>query len=70
MTIILDLDDVLFDTLNFKKSLARIFKKFGADFYGTYDNAHSENGTYSLKRHLILIKKENKKIDIKKSRKT
>lgn len=65
MTIILDLDDVLFDTVNFKKSLAAVFRKHGVDFWETYKKAKISGGVYSFKRHLVLAKKENREINIK-----
>ena len=66
MTIILDFDDVLFDTRKFKTCLAEIFEKHTIDFHKYYNKAKEPCGAYSLKKHLLLIKKENKKIDIKK----
>lgn len=66
MTIILDFDDVLFDTRKFKICLAEIFEKYKIDFHKYYNKAKEPQGAYSLKKHLLLVKKENKKIDIKK----
>lgn len=62
MTIILDFDETLFDTTRFKKALAAIFKKHGADFWGTYNEAKKPRGIYSLKKHFALIQN----VDIKK----
>lgn len=50
MTIILDFDDVLFDTASFKKALAKIFEKHKADFWKTYEQAKKSKGVYSIKK--------------------
>ena len=60
MTIILDFDDVLFDTASFKKALAKIFEKHKVDFWKTYNRAKNLKGFFSLESHLALVKKENK----------
>ena len=65
MTIILDFDDVLFDTARFKKALAVIFKKYKADYQKNIDKALTSKGVYSFKKRLNLIKKENKDINIR-----
>lgn len=55
MLIILDFDDTLFNTTAFKKELAAIFKKHGADFWRIYEQAKKPDGIYSLKKHFALI---------------
>lgn len=69
MTIILDFDDVLFDTARFKEVLAVIFKKYKIDYKKNYNQARISKGVYSLKKRLKLAKKENKEADIKKLKK-
>lgn len=65
MLIILDFDDILFDnTGGLKKALARIFKKHKADFWEIYSKIRTMKGGYSPKKHLALLKKKNKEIDI------
>ena len=65
MLIILDFDDVLFDnTVGFKKALAKIFRKHKADFWEIYSKIRTAKGGYSPKKHLALLKKRNKEIDI------
>lgn len=48
MTIILDFDDVLFDTARFKKTLARILKKHKIDFWKTYKKTKGTKGIYKI----------------------
>jgi FMN phosphatase YigB (HAD superfamily) len=65
MTIILDFDDVLFDnTVGLKKALAKIFRKHKADFWEVYSKIRTARGGYSLKKHLALLGKKNKAIDV------
>ena len=65
MTIILDFDDVLFDNAaGLKQALARIFKKHGVDFWEIYSKIRTAKGGYSPRKHLALLKKRNKEIDI------
>ncbi len=65
MTIILDFDDTLFDNAaGLKQTLARIFKKHGADFWEIYSKIRTAKGGYSPKKHLALLKKKNKESDI------
>lgn len=65
MTIILDFDETLFDTVRFKRALAAIFKKYKIDFWRTYEQAKKPKDVYSLKRHFALIQK----VDVKRIKK-
>ena len=70
MIIILDFDDVLFNTLRFKKELAIIFQRYKLDFQKIYNTIKSNKNIFSLEKCLNLAQKENKNIDIKKLNKS
>ncbi len=65
MTIILDFDDVLFNTARFKEELAMLFKEHKVDFWGTYNRVKKPRSIFSLESYLALAKKENKRVDVK-----
>jgi FMN phosphatase YigB (HAD superfamily) len=73
--VILDLDYTLFDTARFKQALAQSLNKFGvkADMYfKTYPLAvvkHNGQYSYSINRHLHLLKKQVINLPILKSHK-
>lgn len=65
MLIILDFDDVLFDNAaGLKQVLEKIFKNHGVDFWEIYSKIRTAKGGYSPRKHLTLLKKRNKEIDI------
>ena len=62
---IIDFDDTLFDTQNFKKELAYSLKNIGVDeklFWQTYKEARmlpDRNFSYSFERHADILEKKN-----------
>lgn len=66
MIIVLDFDDVLFDTFSFKKELAVIFQKHKLDFWEIYNKIKYDRDIFSLEKSFNLAQKENNNVDIKK----